>query len=63
MRGEYVLNNIVSDDKGDTIIYFNVSDREKVKSDEDRTQDGGKKGNGNLMWTYGSLIEILFTTI
>ena len=37
-----MLKNIVSDDRGDTIIYFNILDREKMMSDENRMRGGGK---------------------
>ena len=42
MIEEYMLKNIVSDDRGDIIIYFNIYDREKMMSDENRTRGGGK---------------------
>ena len=40
MRGESILNNIVSDDRGDNILYFNIDDREKM---QDATETGNEK--------------------
>ena len=41
MRGEYILNNIISDDREDNIFYFNIEDREKIK---DAAEMGTEKG-------------------
>ena len=39
-RGIYILNNIISDDRGDNILYFNIGDREKIR---DVTKKGKEK--------------------
>ena len=40
MRREYILNNIISDDRVDHIFYFNIEDREKIR---DVTEMGKEK--------------------